>query len=112
MPSSRDTNTRSEGLMRIQKEIGQLEVMPDADLGLVSNLRLLVVGYMRGPEDYAAALQTIGASAQPAPQQQPSGGGDPMMGPMMGAMGQVMGQPGGGGPMGATSPDELARMTG
>ena len=114
MPSARETNTMSEGLMRILNEITKMKAMPDGDLQFPVELETMVLQYLR---PVTAQEQTPGGQMggmQPPMDPMMGAPMDPMMDPMM-AMAGPPGLPPGvpANPMmpgGGINPDELRRM--
>lgn len=108
--ATRENNTMAEGLSKINHQIADMKLMPDADMPFLISLETDILNYLKPPQP-----------AQPgaAPGGGPGGPPGAPGGPMGAAMGQVMGGgPGpalggpGGGQAGMPNPDEMRRLVG
>lgn len=126
--ANRTTNTQAEALRGVLGNIADMKTMPDADIGYLTNLETMILGYLRAP--FEASQQANGMSPAGNPSNPAMGGMPGAMpgiappgmgpsGPMMGGMpgGQPLAPPGPrvpgimNGPS-MPNPDELRRIFG
>lgn len=122
----RTTNTQSEMLVNMLRDISVAKTLPDADLEFLVNLETAILSKLRAPLEAAAGQLPPGSAdpnqfpGGPPPGAMPPGMGLPPMMPEAPPMGvpipPPVGQPPVGGPPGlraqppSPSPDELARI--
>ena len=116
---ARSTNTMSEVLTNMLRELSVAKTLPDSDLSFIVGLETSIITKLRAPID-AAAGQMPPGSMDPnmVPGQGGPGGGGlgPPPGPPPGPLGPPPGMMMGGGPPGlrqqpqGPSPDELQRL--
>ena len=86
---SRSTNTMTEGLRKLLGDLGDLKILPDADIPWLLNMEQQLVAKLREPYD-AQKQQGIGMGAGAPP---PGAGGPPGMMPPGQAPGGTPGGP-------------------
>lgn len=102
MAAGRSTNTMSEVLVNMLRELTVAKTLPDADLQFVVDLETQIIQKLRAPVDAAA----MASSPQQAPTVPPAEMAPPMMMPPEAGPPGLRAQP----PM--PSPDELQRLLG
>lgn len=121
----RTTNTMSEMLVNMLRDISVAKTLPDADLEFLVNVETSILAKLRAPLEAAAGQMPPGSVSPDTPPQSPFAP-PPGMGPMMPeapVMGSPIPPPMGQPPVGAgvpglraqppgPSPDELARIMG
>ncbi len=78
MVGTRQTNTFGEALQKELRNLADMKVMPDADLGFIVQLETQIIQKLREPEDAASAT---GQSSLPMGPPSPGIGGPGMGGP-------------------------------